>query len=185
MQKTRQARSCWFVLIPLMLNLLFLFFFLPVVVQILKFFRSQGIGHTGVWWHTGKRRHAWVGCTLSKSPPWISSMIYLRGMVSASDSSTQTTKASWCRRCAARSATASSSPRKWTGCGCTTAAATPSSSSQPHWTTPTPGRCWFTKCSQGFPSRLLTTRRHTPCRDPTTTSSRSSHGPDLPCRSAL
>ncbi|XP_064901078.1 mothers against decapentaplegic homolog 7-like isoform X4 [Columba livia] len=150
-----------------------------------KFFRSQGISHNGAWWHTGKRRRAWVGCTLSKSPPWISSMIYLRGMVSASDSSTRTTKANWCRKSVARLAMASSSPRKWMACGCTTAAVTPSLSSRPHWTTPILGRCWFTKCSQVFPSRLLTMRRHTACRDPTTMSSCSNHGLDLLFRSAL
>lgn len=78
------------------------------VLQIPNFFWSLGIGHTGAWWHTGRRRLEWGGSTVSKSPPWISSMIYLRGMAFASDSSIRTTRVSWYRKCGARSAVASS-----------------------------------------------------------------------------
>ncbi|KAF6089408.1 SMAD family member 7 [Phyllostomus discolor] len=152
--------------------------------QIPNFSWSLGIGHTGAWWHTGRRRREWGGSTVSRSPPWTSSMIYLRGMAFASDSSIRTTRVSWCRKCGAKSAAASSSRGKWTACGCTTAAVTPSSSSRPHWTTRTPGRCWCTRCSPVSPSRLSTTRRRTACSGPTTTSSCSSRGPASPCRSA-
>lgn len=138
--------------------------------------RSLVIRPIGAWWHTGRRRHVLGASTQSRSPLWTSSMIYLRGMASAWASSALTTSPSWCRWCGPRSAMASSWRASQTGCGSTTAAATPSSLSRPHWTTRTRARCWCTRCSLVSPSKLLTMTRPAACRGPTTTSSRSSLG---------
>lgn len=138
---------------------------------------------TGVWWHTGRKRPALGASTPSRSHLWTSSMTYLRARAFAWASSPPTTKVNWCKWFGPRSATASSSAANLTACGCITGVATPYSSSQPHWTTPTPVRCSCIKYSPGFPSRPSTLRRREAYSGPTTTSSASSHGRASPSRS--
>lgn len=136
----------------------------------------------GAWWLTGRRRHALGASIRSRSPLWTFSMIYLKGTASAWASSAPTTSPNWCRWCGARSVMASSWHASQTECGSTTAAATLSSSSRPHWTTQTHARCWCTRCFLDSPLKLLTMTRPTASRGQTTTSSRSSLAQASRCR---
>ncbi|KAJ8338987.1 hypothetical protein SKAU_G00357730 [Synaphobranchus kaupii] len=89
--------------------------------------------------------------TRSRSLPWTSSMTYLRGTASASGSSAPDNKSQLVQMVRSKIGYGIQLTRERDGgCGCTTAAATPSSSSRPHWTIPTRGSLLVHKVFPGF-----------------------------------